>query len=141
GMFRAIRRLVEEHDDIAVVYPVHLNPLVKEGADELLGEHPRIRLIAPLDVVDFHNFMARSYLILTDSGGIQEEAPAFGVPVLVLRDTTERPEGIDAGTLTLAGTDEQVIYTMADELLSDQIAYNRMSKAENPYGDGEASRR
>ncbi|RKD23058.1 UDP-N-acetylglucosamine 2-epimerase [Ammoniphilus oxalaticus] len=141
GMFRAIRRLVDEHEDIAVVYPVHLNPLVKEAAEEILGEHPRIRLINPLDVVDFHNFMARSYLILTDSGGIQEEAPAFGVPVLVLRDTTERPEGIDAGTLKLAGTDENVIFNMADELLSDEAAYSRMSKAENPYGDGEASRR
>ena len=141
GMFRAIRRLVDEHEDIAVVYPVHLNPVVKEAAEEILGEHPRIRLIAPLDVVDFHNFMSRSYLILTDSGGIQEEAPAFGVPVLVLRDTTERPEGIAAGTLKLAGTDEAVIYKMADELLTDREAYAKMSNAQNPYGDGEASRR
>lgn len=141
GMFRAIRRLVDEHEDIAVVYPVHLNPVVKEAAGEILGDHPRIRLIAPLDVVDFHNFMSRSHLILTDSGGIQEEAPAFGVPVLVLRDTTERPEGIAAGTLKLAGTNEDVIYGLAHELLTDPEAYGKMSKAANPYGDGEASRR
>jgi len=141
GMFRAIRRLVETHPDIAVVYPVHLNPAVKEAADEILGSHPRIKLIAPLDVVDFHNFMSRSYLILTDSGGVQEEAPAFGVPVLVLRNTTERPEGIDAGTLKLAGTDEDTIFNMAHELLTDEEAYAKMSKAANPYGDGEASRR
>lgn len=141
GMFRAIRRLADEHEDIAVVYPVHLNPLVKEAADEILGDHPRIRLIEPLDVVDFHNFMARSYLILTDSGGIQEEAPAMGKPVLVLRDTTERPEGIDAGTLKLAGTDEKTIYEMARQLLTDRDVYESMAKARNPYGDGEASRR
>lgn len=141
GMFRAIRRLVDTHEDIAVVYPVHLNPLVKEAANEILGDHPRIRLIAPLDVVDFHNFMSRSYLILTDSGGVQEEAPAFGVPVLVLRDTTERPEGIEAGTLKLAGTNEEVIFGLAHELLTDEQAYSSMSKAVNPYGDGEASRR
>lgn len=141
GMFRAIRRLVDTHEDIAVVYPVHLNPLVKEAANEILGDHPRIRLIAPLDVVDFHNFMSRSYLILTDSGGVQEEAPAFGVPVLVLRDTTERPEGIEAGTLKLAGTNEEVIFDLAHELLTDKQAYSSMSKAANPYGDGEASRR
>ncbi|MBP1934019.1 non-hydrolyzing UDP-N-acetylglucosamine 2-epimerase [Ammoniphilus resinae] len=141
GMFRAIRRLVETHSDIAVVYPVHLNPAVKEAADEILGSHPRIKLIAPLDVVDFHNFMSRSHLILTDSGGVQEEAPAFGVPVLVLRNTTERPEGIEAGTLKLAGTDESTIFEMAHELLTDEEAYAKMSKAANPYGDGEASRR
>ncbi|RXT00300.1 non-hydrolyzing UDP-N-acetylglucosamine 2-epimerase [Ammoniphilus sp. CFH 90114] len=141
GMFRAIRRLVDTHEDIAVVYPVHLNPAVKEAAADILGDHPRIRLIEPLDVVDFHNFMSRSHLILTDSGGVQEEAPAFGVPVLVLRDTTERPEGIAAGTLKLAGTDEQVIYQLAHELLIDEEAYAKMSKAANPYGDGEASRR
>lgn len=141
GMFRAIRRLVDSHEDIAVVYPVHLNPAVKEAASEILGDHARIRLIEPLDVVDFHNFMSRSHLILTDSGGVQEEAPAFGVPVLVLRDTTERPEGIEAGTLKLAGTDEQVIYELADQLLTDEEAYGKMSKAANPYGDGEASRR
>lgn len=141
GMFRAIRRLVDTHEDIAVVYPVHLNPAVKEAAAEILGDHARIRLIEPLDVVDFHNFMSRSHLILTDSGGVQEEAPAFGVPVLVLRDTTERPEGIEAGTLKLAGTDEQVIFDLAHELLTDEDAYAKMSKAANPYGDGEASRR
>ncbi|WP_134702501.1 non-hydrolyzing UDP-N-acetylglucosamine 2-epimerase [Ammoniphilus sp. YIM 78166] len=141
GMFRAIRRLVDTHEDIAVVYPVHLNPAVKEAAAEILGDHSRIRLIEPLDVVDFHNFMSRSHLILTDSGGVQEEAPAFGVPVLVLRDTTERPEGIEAGTLKLAGTDEQVIFDLAHELLTDEDAYASMSKAANPYGDGEASRR
>jgi UDP-N-acetylglucosamine 2-epimerase (non-hydrolysing) len=141
GMFRAIRRLVDEHPDVAVVYPVHLNPAVQEAAKDILGEHPRIRLIQPLDVVDFHNFMFRSHIILTDSGGVQEEAPAFGVPVLVLRDTTERPEGIKAGTLKLAGTDEQVIYRLTRELLTDEKAYAAMSKAANPYGDGEASRR
>ncbi|WP_181419270.1 non-hydrolyzing UDP-N-acetylglucosamine 2-epimerase [Aneurinibacillus soli] len=140
-MFRAIRRLVDKHEDIAVVYPVHLNPVVQEAAAKYLGEHPRIQLIAPLDAVDFHNFMSRAHLILTDSGGIQEEAPAFGVPVLVLRDTTERPEGIQAGTLKLAGTDEETIFGLADELLSSQEAYEKMAKAANPYGDGEASRR
>lgn len=140
-MFRAIRRLVDKHEDIAVVYPVHLNPVVQEAAAKYLGEHPRIQLIAPLDAVDFHNFMSRAHLILTDSGGIQEEAPAFGVPVLVLRDTTERPEGIKAGTLKLAGTDEETIFGLADELLSSQEAYEKMAKAANPYGDGEASRR
>ncbi|WCK56906.1 UDP-N-acetylglucosamine 2-epimerase (non-hydrolyzing) [Aneurinibacillus sp. Ricciae_BoGa-3] len=140
-MFRAIRRLVDKHEDIAVVYPVHLNPLVQEAAEKFLGNHERIRLIDPLDVIDFHNFMSRSYLILTDSGGVQEEAPAFGVPVLVLRDTTERPEGIAAGTLKLAGTDEEKIYALADELLSSEQAYEKMAKAANPYGDGEASRR
>lgn len=140
-MFRAIRRLVDKHPDIAVIYPVHLNPVVQEAANKYLGEHERIRLIAPLDVVDFHNFMSRSYLILTDSGGVQEEAPAFGVPVLVLRDTTERPEGIAAGTLKLAGTDEETIFSLADELLTSRGAYEKMAKAVNPYGDGEASRR
>lgn len=140
-MFRAIRRLVDKYEDIAVVYPVHLNPVVVEAAEKHLGRHERIHLIQPLDAVDFHNFMSRSHLILTDSGGIQEEAPAFGVPVLVLRDTTERPEGIAAGTLKLAGTDEETIFNLADELLSDEQAYEKMAKAANPYGDGEASRR
>lgn len=140
-MFRAIRRLVDKHPDIAVVYPVHLNPAVIEASEKYLGQHDRIHLIQPLDAVDFHNFMSRSHLILTDSGGIQEEAPAFGVPVLVLRDTTERPEGIAAGTLKLAGTEEETIYSLADELLSNQEAYDKMAKAVNPYGDGEASRR
>lgn len=140
-MFRAIRRLVETHDDIHVVYPVHLNPTVQETANEILGDHERIDLIAPLELLDFHNFAAKSHLILTDSGGIQEEAPSLGVPVLVLRDTTERPEGIEAGTLKLAGTDEDTIFNLADELLTDQEAYNKMARANNPYGDGEASRR
>ena len=141
NMFKAIKRLVEKHHDIQVVYPVHMNPVVREIANEVLGNDTRIHLIEPLDVIDFHNFAARSHLILTDSGGVQEEAPSLGVPVLVLRDTTERPEGIDAGTLKLAGTDEEVIYTLADELLSDEEAHAKMSKASNPYGDGEASRR
>ncbi|WP_047981132.1 non-hydrolyzing UDP-N-acetylglucosamine 2-epimerase [Ornithinibacillus contaminans] len=140
-MFRAIKRLVEKHQDIHVVYPVHLNPVVRETANEILGNDDRIQLIEPLDVVDFHNFASRAYLILTDSGGVQEEAPSLGVPVLVLRDTTERPEGIDAGTLKLAGTDEETIFNLADELLSDKAAHDKMAKASNPYGDGEASRR
>ncbi|MEH7564126.1 non-hydrolyzing UDP-N-acetylglucosamine 2-epimerase [Priestia megaterium] len=141
NIFHAIRRLVDHHQDIAVVYPVHMNPMVKEAADDILGNHPRIKLIEPLDVIDFHNFMARSYLILTDSGGIQEEAPALGVPVLVLRDTTERSEGIIAGTLKLAGTNEDVIFNLANELLTNKEAYLEMAHAANPYGDGEASRR
>ncbi|PEC51956.1 UDP-N-acetylglucosamine 2-epimerase (non-hydrolyzing) [Bacillus sp. AFS077874] len=141
NMFKAIKRLVEKHSDIQVVYPVHMNPVVREIANEVLGNDNRIHLIEPLDVIDFHNFAARSHLILTDSGGVQEEAPSLGVPVLVLRDTTERPEGIDAGTLKLAGTDEEVIFSLADELLSDEEAHAKMSKASNPYGDGEASRR
>ena len=141
NMFKAIKRLVEKHQDIQVVYPVHMNPVVREIANEVLGNDNRIHLIEPLDVIDFHNFAARSHLILTDSGGVQEEAPSLGVPVLVLRDTTERPEGIDAGTLKLAGTDEEVIFSLADELLSDEEAHAKMSKASNPYGDGEASRR
>ncbi|MEH7453415.1 UDP-N-acetylglucosamine 2-epimerase (non-hydrolyzing) [Gottfriedia acidiceleris] len=141
NMFKAIKRLVEKHHDIQVVYPVHMNPVVREIANEVLGNDNRIHLIEPLDVIDFHNFAARSHLILTDSGGVQEEAPSLGVPVLVLRDTTERPEGIDAGTLKLAGTDEEVIFSLADELLSNEEAHAKMSKASNPYGDGEASRR
>lgn len=140
-IFRAVRRLVDEHPEIAVVYPVHLNPAVQEVAQELLGDHERISLIEPLDAFDFHNFARRAHLILTDSGGVQEEAPSLGVPVLVLRDTTERPEGIAAGTLKLAGTDEEQVYTLAKELLTDQEAYNAMAHAANPYGDGEASRR
>ncbi|TAA72983.1 non-hydrolyzing UDP-N-acetylglucosamine 2-epimerase [Planococcus salinarum] len=141
NMFRAIKRLIEEHDDIQVVYPVHMNPAVREVADEVLGRDPRIHLIEPLEVLDFHNFAARSFIILTDSGGIQEEAPSLGKPVLVLRDTTERPEGIDAGTLKLAGTDEETIYGLAKELLTDETAYKAMSRASNPYGDGKASAR
>lgn len=141
NMFKAVKRLVEEHDDVQVIYPVHLNPVVREIADEVLGNDPRIQLIEPLDVYDFHNFASRAHLILTDSGGVQEEAPSLGVPVLVLRDTTERPEGIEAGTLKLAGTEEETIYSMAKELLTNQEAYEAMAKAANPYGDGNASKR
>ncbi len=141
NMFKAVKRLVEEHDDVQVIYPVHLNPVVREIADEVLGNDPRIQLIEPLDVYDFHNFASRAHLILTDSGGVQEEAPSLGVPVLVLRDTTERPEGIEAGTLKLAGTEEETIYNMAKELLTNQVAYESMAKAANPYGDGNASKR
>ncbi|RTR32999.1 UDP-N-acetylglucosamine 2-epimerase (non-hydrolyzing) [Robertmurraya yapensis] len=141
NMFRAVKRIVDEQKDVQVIYPVHLNPVVREIADEILGNDPRIRLIEPLDVIDFHNFASRAHLILTDSGGVQEEAPSLGVPVLVLRDTTERPEGIEAGTLKLAGVDEDTIYSLATELLTDDAAYEKMAKAVNPYGDGEASRR
>ena len=140
-MFRAIRRLAEAHDDIHIVYPVHLNPAVRETANEILGNNDRIQLIDPLGVIDFHNFAARSHIILTDSGGVQEEAPSLGVPVLVLRDTTERPEGIEAGTLKLAGTDEDTIFNLANELLTDKEAHEKMAKASNPYGDGKASMR
>ena len=140
-MFRAIRRIVEEFPDVKVVYPVHLNPLVQQAADEELGGCDRIRLIEPLEVVEFHNLLARSTLILTDSGGIQEEAPSLHKPVVVLRDTTERPEGVAAGTLKLAGIKEKDIFRIVDELLSDREEYERMSRAENPYGDGFASRR
>lgn len=141
NMFRAVRRLIEKYDDIEVVYPVHMNPIVRELAGEILNDLDRVHLIEPLDVFDFHNYASRSHLILTDSGGVQEEAPSLGVPVLVLRDTTERPEGVAAGTLKLAGVEEEVIFGLADELLSDQTAYESMAKASNPYGDGEASRR
>ncbi|MED4229202.1 non-hydrolyzing UDP-N-acetylglucosamine 2-epimerase [Neobacillus cucumis] len=141
NMFRAICRLVDKHADIQVVYPVHRNPVVRELAGRFLGNHDRIHLIEPLDVIDFHNFASRAYLILTDSGGVQEEAPSLGVPVLVLRDTTERPEGIEAGTLKLAGTDEETIFGLADELVSDKAAHDKMAKASNPYGDGFASKR
>lgn len=140
-MFRAIKRIVDETPDVKVIYPIHMNPAVRKAAKEELGGHPRIRMIEPLDVLDFHNFMARSYLILTDSGGIQEEAPSLGKPVLVMRDTTERPEGIAAGTLKLVGTDEEPIYQTFRTLLQDQKEYDRMSRASNPYGDGFASRR
>ena len=141
NMFRAIRRLVEQHDDIQVVYPVHMNPVVREIANRILGENNRIHLIEPLDVIDFHNFASRAYIILTDSGGVQEEAPSLGVPVLVLRDTTERPEGVKAGTLKLAGTEEETIFQLANELLSDKENHDSMAKASNPYGDGLASKR
>lgn len=141
NMFRAIKRVVDEQKDVQVVYPVHLNPAVREIADDILGGDDRIHLIDPLDVIDFHNFASKAHLILTDSGGVQEEAPSLGVPVLVLRDTTERPEGIAAGTLKLAGIEEEQIYNMATELLTDDAAYLAMSKASNPYGDGKASAR
>lgn len=141
GMFRAIKRIVEEYTDVQVVYPVHLNPVVQEIAHDILGLDERIHLIEPMDVLDFHNFAARAELILTDSGGIQEEAPSLGVPVLVLRDTTERPEGIKAGTLKLAGTDEEQVYQLTRQLLTDEALYQSMARASNPYGDGEASRR
>lgn len=138
-MFKAIRRIIDKYDDVKMVYPVHLNPLVVKAANEVFGDSEKIKLIKPLEVVEFHNLLSRSYLILTDSGGIQEEAPSLGKPVIVLRDTTERPEGIDAGTLKLAGTEEETIYQMVDELLSDSMEYEKMSKASNPYGDGHAS--
>lgn len=141
NMFRAIRRVMEEHPDVKAIYPIHMNPVVRAAADEELGGCDRIRIIEPLEVLDFHNFLARSYMILTDSGGIQEEAPSLGKPVLVMRDTTERPEGIKAGTLKLVGTDEEVIYHNFKLLLEDKDAYDAMSKASNPYGDGHACER
>lgn len=137
-MFRAIRRIVDEHPDVKAVYPIHMNPIVREAAAAELGGCERIRIIEPLEVLDFHNFLASSYLVLTDSGGIQEEAPSLGKPVLVMRDTTERPEGIAAGTLKLVGTDENVIYENFKQLLEDPAAYSAMSHAANPYGDGKA---
>ena len=141
NMFRAIRRVMDEHPDTKAIYPIHMNPVVREAARDELGDDDRIRLIEPLDVLDFHNFMSRSYLILTDSGGIQEEAPSLGKPVLVMRDTTERPEGIEAGTLRLVGTEEATIYREFTRLLEDKRAYETMSRASNPYGDGHASER
>ena len=141
AMFRAIRRVVEEHEDVKALYPIHMNPVVREAADEELSGCDRIRLTEPLEVLDCHNLMARSYLILTDSGGFQEEAPSLGKPVLVMRDTTERPEGIQAGTLKLVGTDEETIYREFTRLLDDRQAYERMAHAENPYGDGHACER
>lgn len=141
NMFRAIRRVMEEHPDVKAIYPIHMNPVVRQAADEELGGFDRIRIIEPLEVLDFHNFLARSYLILTDSGGIQEEAPSLGKPVLVMRDTTERPEGIKAGTLKLVGTSEDMIYREFTKLLNDQSVYDAMSKASNPYGDGHACER
>ena len=140
-MFKAIYRIVKEHKDIKVIYPIHMNPIVRKAAKEELDGCNRIHIINPLDVLDFHNFMARSYLILTDSGGIQEEAPSLGKPVLVMRDTTERPEGIAAGTLKLVGTNEETIYSYINLLLSDKNEYEKMSKASNPYGDGKACKR
>lgn len=140
-MFRAIRRVMDEHSDVKAIYPIHMNPTVREIAAEFLGGDDRIHIIEPLDVLDFHNFLSRSYLILTDSGGIQEEAPSLGKPVLVMRDTTERPEGIKAGTLKLVGTEEETIYKEFSRLLSDKKEYEAMSKASNPYGDGHACER
>lgn len=140
-MFRAIRRVMDEHSDVKAIYPIHMNPVVRETANEILGNDDRIHIIEPLEVLDFHNFLARSYLILTDSGGIQEEAPSLGKPVLVMRDTTERPEGIEAGTLKLVGTDEDTIYQNFKLLLENREVYTKMSNASNPYGDGMASQR
>lgn len=140
-MFKAIKRIVDEFEDIKVIYPIHMNPSVRQVANDILGEHDRIKIIEPLDVLDFHNFLANSYLILTDSGGIQEEAPSLGKPVLVMRDTTERPEGIEAGTLRLVGTEEENVYSAFRELLSKREAYEKMSRASNPYGDGHACER
>lgn len=145
NMFKAIKRVLDEHDDVVAIYPIHMNPAVRSVADEVFGEgenrDSRIRIIEPLDVLDFHNYMHHSYLILTDSGGIQEEAPSLGKPVLVMRDTTERPEGIKARTLKLVGTDEEMIYNEFTKLLDDKDAYDAMAHANNPYGDGHASER
>lgn len=140
-MFKAIRRVMDEHPDVKAIYPIHMNPAVREIANEYLGDDDRIHIIEPLDVLDFHNFLSHSYLILTDSGGIQEEAPSLGKPVLVMRDTTERPEGIAAGTLKLVSTEEEMIYNEFGRLLSDKDEYEAMSKASNPYGDGHACER
>ena len=140
-IFKGIKRIIDEFDDVKVVYPIHLNPKVREVANEIFEGCDRVRLIEPLEVFDFHNFQNKSFIILTDSGGIQEEAPSLGKPVLVLRDTTERPEGIDAGTLKLAGTDEETIYKLTKELLTDKKVYDEMAHASNPYGDGHASER
>lgn len=141
NMFRAIRRVIEEHPDVKALYPIHMNPAVRKAAAEELSGLDRIHIIDPVEVFDCHNIMARSYLILTDSGGIQEEAPSLGKPVLVMRDTTERPEGIDAGTLKLVGTEEETIYKNFKELLENKAAYDKMAHAANPYGDGFASKR
>lgn len=141
NIFRAIKRIFDKHKDIVGIYPIHMNPCIRSIAREILGNHDRIHIIEPLDVLDFHNFMARSHLILTDSGGIQEEAPSLGIPVLVLRDTTERPEGISAGTIKLVGTNEEIIFDTVNELLENNDLYNSMSRKANPYGDGLASQR
>lgn len=140
-MFRAIRRVMDEYPDVKAIYPIHMNPVVREIADDILGNDERIRIIEPLEVIDFHNFLNKSYMILTDSGGIQEEAPSLGKPVLVMRDTTERPEGIAAGTLKLVGTEEETIYKEFKKLLTEQTAYEEMAHASNPYGDGHACER
>ena len=141
NMFHAIRRVMDEHPDVKAIYPIHMNPVVRKTANAILGNDERIHIIEPLEVLDFHNFLAKSHLILTDSGGIQEEAPSLGKPVLVMRDTTERPEGIAAGTLKLVGTEEEIIYKNFTELLDDDTAYNTMAHASNPYGDGFACKR
>lgn len=140
-MFRAIRRVMDEHPDVKAIYPIHMNPVVRKTAKEILGNDDRIHIIEPLDVLDFHNFLARSFMILTDSGGIQEEAPSLGKPVLVMRDTTERPEGVKAGTLKLVGTTEEIIYKNFKMLLENKSEYNKMAHASNPYGDGHACKR
>lgn len=140
-MFRAIRRVIDEHPDVKAIYPIHMNPIVRKTAHDILGSEERIHIIDPLEVVDFHNFLSRCYLVLTDSGGIQEEAPSLGKPVLVMRDTTERPEGVEAGTLRVVGTLEETIYTAFKKLLNDPEEYARMSMASNPYGDGYACKR
>lgn len=141
NIFRAIKKIVEEYDDIKVVYPVHLNPKIREIANEIFKDNDKVKLIEPLEVVDFHNFINKSFIILTDSGGIQEEAPSLGKPVLVLRNTTERPEGVSAGTLKLVGTDETVIYNETKKLIDNKKEYEKMSRASNPYGDGHASQK
>ena len=141
NMFKAIKRVLSEYPDVKAIYPIHMNPAIREIADEVLGNDSKIHIIEPLDVLDFHNFLSRSYLILTDSGGIQEEAPSLGKPVLVMRDTTERPEGIKAGTLKLVGTNEEVIYSTFKKLLESEEEYNKMAYASNPYGDGHACER
>lgn len=141
NMFKAIKRVMDEHDDVKAIYPIHKNPAVREAASEIFGDYDKLKIIEPLDVVDFHNFCSNSHLILTDSGGIQEEAPSLGVPVLVMRDTTERPEGIEAGTLKLVGTDEDNIYKNFKLLLEDETEYKKMARAQNPYGDGFASKK
>ena len=140
-VFKAIRQVVDETPDVEVIFPVHLNPKVQQMAEAELGNDPRIKLVAPLDVLDFHNIAARSYLIMTDSGGVQEEAPSLGKPVLVLRDTTERPEGVAAGTLKLVGTDPQAVKKQMSDLLNDPAKYAEMAQAQNPYGDGHAATR
>ena len=141
SMFKAIKRVMDEHADVKAIYPIHMNPVVRNTANEILGNDDRIHIIEPLEVIDFHNFLNHSYMILTDSGGIQEEAPSLGKPVLVMRDTTERPEGIAAGTLKLVGTDEETIYSSFKSLLEDENEYNKMSHAANPYGDGYACKK
>ena len=141
NMFRAINRVLNENKDVKAIYPIHMNPTVREIAQEIFGENDQIKIIEPLEVIDFHNFMNKSYIILTDSGGIQEEAPSLGKPVLVMRDTTERPEGINVGTLKLVGTNEEIIYNTFNKLLKDKAMYDSMSQASNPYGDGTASKK